>query len=149
MPPIPPLARLGRWSHAHRLSVILGWAVIAVALGFFAPRLESALSGAMWEVNGSDSLAARQIIERDFGGYSSQSAVVVLHSDSLTTQSPAFQEKIAGATALLATRTELSPAVAQPSADGHSVMLQAGTLVDPTTSGTRRGRPRGARGQAG
>jgi putative drug exporter of the RND superfamily len=128
-----PLARLGRWSHGHRLTVILSWAVLAVGLGFFAPRLESALSGAMWEVNGSDSLAARQVIEQDFGGYSSQSLVVVLQSDSLSVDTPAFQQRVAQATALLATRSELSPALApQVSPDGHAVMLQAGALVDPT-----------------
>ena len=130
-----PLARLGRWSHGHRLTVILSWAVLAVGLGFFAPRLESALSGAMWEVNGSDSLAARQVIERDFGGYSSQSLVVVLQSDSLSVDTPAFQQRVAQAKTLLAGRPELSPALApQVSPDGHAVMLQAGALVDPTSA---------------
>src|SRR6056297_2934779 len=44
----PPLARLGRWSHNHRKIVIIAWAVLAIGLGVFAPRLEHALSGAMW-----------------------------------------------------------------------------------------------------
>ena len=131
--PSAPLARLGRWSHSHRLPVILSWAIAAIALGSFAPRLESALSGAMWEVNGSDSLAARRVIEQDFGGYSSQSLVVVLQSDTLPADSPVFQQRVAGATALLAARAELSPALApQVSPDGHAVMLQTGALVDPT-----------------
>ena len=49
----PPLARLGRWAHSNRKFVIITWAVLAIGLGVFAPRLEHALSGALWVVNGS------------------------------------------------------------------------------------------------
>jgi RND superfamily putative drug exporter len=74
----PPLARLGRWAHAHRKFVIIAWAALALGLGVFAPRLEHSLSGAMWEVNGSESLAARDVIDEQFGGLSPQWEVVVL-----------------------------------------------------------------------
>ena len=130
-----PLAALGRAANRHRLAFIVAWAVVAVSFGVFAPRLEKALSGAMWEVNGSDSLAARKVIEQQFGGFSSQSAVIVLHSDTLTASDPAFQSKIDAATAIFAGEASLSPAAPpQVSQDGHSVMLQAGSLVDPTQS---------------
>ncbi|MCE7929505.1 MAG: MMPL family transporter [Chloroflexi bacterium CFX7] len=130
-----PLARLGRWSHSHRWTVVIAWAVFAVALGYFAPRLDHALSGAMWEVKGSDSLAAREIVEEKFGGFSSQSAAVVLHSDSLQAGDPAFQERLAAVTAVFASEEALGQ-VAPPmvSADGRTVMLQAATLVNPTES---------------
>ncbi|WP_322796612.1 hypothetical protein [Tepidiforma sp.] len=94
---------------AHRWPVIAAWVVLAGALGVFAPRLEHALSGAMWEVNGSDSLAARQVIEREFGGLSSQSAVVVSWSDSATVDDAAFAEKVASAQAVLAAEPALGP----------------------------------------
>ena len=130
-----PLAAVGRWSHGHRRVVIGLWAFFAVALGVFAPRLESALSGAMWEVNGSDSLAARALIEQNFGGFSSQSAVAVIHSDTFTIDSPEFQAKLAAATAVFSAESSLTPAAPpQPSPDGHTVMLQAGSRVDPTES---------------
>ncbi|MCC7363867.1 MAG: MMPL family transporter [Dehalococcoidia bacterium] len=130
-----PLAALGRWSHANRLAVIAVWAVLTVGLGVFAPKLEHALSGAMWEVNNSDSLEARQVLEREFGGFSSQSAVAVFHSETLTYDQPAYQELIAEATAILAAEEALSPAAPpQPSPDGRTVMLQAGSLVNPTES---------------
>ncbi len=127
-----PLARLGRWAHGHRRTVIIAWAVMAMGLGVFAPKLEHALSGAMWEVNGSDSLAARQVIDREFGGMSSQSAAVVLQSATLPASDPAFQERIAAAKAVLATEPAFGPAVEQPGPDGRTVMLQAGALVNPT-----------------
>jgi RND superfamily putative drug exporter len=74
------LGKIGRWARAHRRLMIAAWAVLTVSLGVFAPSAEHALSGAMWEVDGSESLRAREIIDDQFGGMSSQSAVVVLHS---------------------------------------------------------------------
>ena len=90
-----PLASLGHAAHSHRWFVIAAWAIFAVALGIFAPRLEHALSGAMWEVNGSESLEARDIIDEQFGGLSSQSLVVVVQAANGDVQSPAAQEAIA------------------------------------------------------
>ena len=127
-----PLGRLGKWANGHRLAVIVTWALFAGALGVFAPKLEHALSGAMWEVNGSDSLAAREIIDEQFGGMSSQSAAVVLSSETLTVDDPAFQERIAAATEAIASEPAFGPAVQQLGPDGHTVMLQAGALVNPT-----------------
>ncbi len=128
-----PLSRLGRWAHQSRRSVIATWIVLAVGLGMFAPSLEHALSGAMWEVNGSDSLAARDIIDEQFGGLSSQSAVIVIHSDSLSIDAPEFQQAIADANAVLATEAAFGdPLPARPGADGQTVMIQAGAMVDPT-----------------
>lgn len=128
-----PLARLGRWSHRSRRKVMATWIVLAIGLGVFAPSLEHALSGAMWEVNGSDSLAAREIVDEQFGGLSSQSAVIVVHSDSLTVDAPEFQQAIADANAVLDSESAFGPAMpAQPGMDGRTVMIQAGALVDPT-----------------
>ncbi|MGK2965138.1 MAG: MMPL family transporter [Tepidiformaceae bacterium] len=131
----PPLARIGRWAHAHRVSVIAVWALLALGLGIFAPQLEHALSGAMWEVNDSDSLEARQVLEEEFGGFSSQSAVTVFHSDTLTADDPAYQDLIRQATSIFASEEALSPAAPpQVAPDGSTVMLQAGSLVNPTES---------------
>ena len=128
-----PLARLGRWAHRRRKLVLATWAIVVVALGVFAPRLEHALSGAMWEVQGSDSLAAREVIDEQFGGLSSQSAAVVVHSETVTVDDPLFQAAIAEANAVLASEPAFGPAMpAQPGMDGRTAMIQAGALVDPT-----------------
>ena len=128
-----PLARLGRWAHANRKRVIIAWAVLAIGLGVFAPRLEHALSGAMWEVNGSESLAARELIDEQFGGLSSQSAVVVVHSDSLAIDDPAFQQVIAEVGEIIDAEEGFGqPMPPMPGMDGQTVMIQAGANVDPT-----------------
>jgi RND superfamily putative drug exporter len=129
----PPLARLGRWAHAHRKFVIIAWAVLAIGLGVFAPKLEHALSGAMWEVNGSESLAARDVIDEQFGGLSSQSAVVVVQSQSTPIDDPAFQQVVAEVNALISAEEGFGqPTPPQPGMDGQTVMIQAGANVDPT-----------------
>jgi RND superfamily putative drug exporter len=43
-----PIGRLGYWMAGHVRFVVIAWVVLAVALGFFAPRAEHALSGAGW-----------------------------------------------------------------------------------------------------
>ena len=36
------MARLGAWTATHLRAVLVGWAVVIVAFGFFAPRVQSA-----------------------------------------------------------------------------------------------------------
>ena len=113
--------------------MVITWAVLAIGLGVFAPRLEHALSGAMWEVNGSESPAARDVIDAQFGGLSSQSAVVVIQSESTSVDDPAFQQLIADVNALIDTEAGFGqPMPTQSGMDGRTVMIQAGANVDPT-----------------
>ncbi len=58
--------------------------------GRLHPRVETALSGAGWQANGSQSVKARDIIQQKFGGQSSEAIMVVLHSPTLTATDPAF-----------------------------------------------------------
>lgn len=57
-----PIGRLGRYTATHVRQVVIAWVLIAVVLGAFAPRVETALSGAGWEATGSQSVAS---ISRD------------------------------------------------------------------------------------
>ena len=72
-------------------SIALAWGVVAVVLAIFAPSVETALSGAGWQANGSESVSARSLIEQNFAGLSSSAPMVVLHSPSLSAESPAFR----------------------------------------------------------
>ena len=126
-----PLGRLGRWTATHFKIVALGWAVVALGLGFFAPKVEHALSGAGWEATGSESLQVRETVDREFGGQSSSALMVVLHSATETTADPAFKAAIAGAQRTLAADPRVTDVIApQPgrsiSQDGHTAVVQAG-----------------------
>jgi RND superfamily putative drug exporter len=52
MPAYGPIGRLGRYTATHVRLVAAVWIAIAAGLGFFAPRVETALSGAGWEATG-------------------------------------------------------------------------------------------------
>ena len=88
MSQIGPIGRLGRWTATHFRAVLAAWLVIALGLGFLAPRVEKALSGAGWEASGSQSVQARQLIDKNFKGLSSYGLMVVVHS-SLSRNDPA------------------------------------------------------------
>jgi putative drug exporter of the RND superfamily len=128
---VGPLGRLGRYTAIHFRAVLVGWLVIAVGLGFLAPKVESALSGAGWETTGSQSVQARQLIDTHFRGLSSYGLMTVIHSPTHTTSDPAFKRTIARVEYALradrAIRTIVPPfSGASISRDGHTAVVQAG-----------------------
>jgi RND superfamily putative drug exporter len=126
-----PIGRLGRWTATHFRAVAVGWAIVAIGLGVFAPRVEHALSGAGWEATGSESLEVREVVDREFGGLSSSALLVVVHSDEQTVTSPHFEAALARAQQILAADERVTevvpPEPAQSiSRDGHTAVVQAG-----------------------
>jgi putative drug exporter of the RND superfamily len=129
--PYGPIGRLGRWTATHFKAVALVWAVIALSLGAFAPKVEHALSGAGWEATGSESLKVRETVDREFGGLSSSALMVVVHSEDKTAGDPAFTAVVAHAQRILAAdarvTTVVPPRPGQSiSRDGHTAVVQAG-----------------------
>ncbi|MCB0868697.1 MAG: MMPL family transporter, partial [Solirubrobacterales bacterium] len=111
------------------------WVAIALGLGFFAPKAEHALSGAGWEATGSESLEARQLIDEEFGGMSSSALMVVVHSDESAFGSPAFNQTVERAAAVLkesgdVSRVQLPTERSWVSRDGHTAVIQAGAATD-------------------
>jgi RND superfamily putative drug exporter len=130
-PSYGPVGRLGRWTATHFKLVAIAWAVIAIGLGVFAPRVEHALSGAGWEATGSESVQVRETVDREFGGLSSSALMVVVHSDEKTASDPAFKAVVAGAQDVLAADARVTDVIPpQPgqsiSRDGHTAIVQAG-----------------------
>lgn len=76
-PTLGALGRLGRFTAAHARGVVRAWIVLAIALGALAPGVKHALSGAGWEATGSESVAAREQIDRAFGGQGSYDVAVL------------------------------------------------------------------------
>ncbi len=137
MPKIGPIGRLGRWSATHVKWVVAAWVIVALGLGFLAPRVESALSGAGWEDTGSQSVQARQLIQDNFGGNSSNALMVVVHSSDQTVASQAMKATIAKASATLAADGAISQVVPPMpgqtiSRDGHTAIIMGGAAANST-----------------
>ncbi|MGI9155557.1 MAG: hypothetical protein ACR2FG_02820 [Marmoricola sp.] len=96
-----PLGRLGVWvtDHARLTSVV--WLLVIVGLGAFAPRVETELSGAGWQANGSDSVTARELAQEHFRGNASTAIQVVVHSTDGPVTEGAGKQTLARATAIL------------------------------------------------
>ncbi len=134
---VGPIGRLGGWAADHARMVAIAWAIVTVALAVFAPKVETALSGAGWQANGSESVQARALIEQHFRGLSSSAPVVVVHSPTLTVGSPAFQGTVARAERILRSDPRISTVVpprpgVSISRDRHTVLVVAGARRDPT-----------------
>jgi len=132
---VGPIGRLGRYTATHFRRVLVAWAIVALPLAVLAPNVETALSGAGWETTGSQSVAARNLINNSFGGLGSYGLIAVVHSPSATVGDPAFDSTI--------TRVKrafrASPAVATVvpprqgvsiSSDRHTAVVQAGAAKD-------------------
>ena len=131
-----PLGRLGVWVTDHARLTTVVWILLIVGLGAFAPKVESQLSGAGWQADGSESVAARQLAQDHFGGNASSAIQVVVHSTDGPVTSGAGKEVLAKATAMLKADSRIADVIApQPGAtlsqDGKTAVLLAGAGADP------------------
>jgi len=128
---VGPIGRLGRYTATHFRVVLVGWLVVALGLGSFAPKVETALSGAGWETSGSQSVQARQLIDKNFHGLSSYALMTVIYSPTRTINDPTFKSTVRKVEATLhadkAVRSVVPPAAGVAvSRDGHTAIVQAG-----------------------
>ena len=121
-------ARLGAWTGSHLRAVILIWLVVLAGFGVFAPKVESVLAGAGWQDSTSQSVQARQIIERDLAGLGSSALqVVVVDRGARIAGDPSAQAVIARVEAMLRASKDVSAVV--PPAPGSSVSADGRTAV--------------------
>ena len=140
---VGPIGRLGRWTATHFRAVLGAWLVIAVVLGFFAPKVETALSGAGWEASGSQSAQARKLVEKDFAGLGGYGLTAVVYSPRETVADPGFKAVVARVEATLrassAVRTVVAPTAGLSiSRDGHTATCRAARPRTPTKWWRRR-----------
>jgi RND superfamily putative drug exporter len=131
-----PIGRLGHWTATHFRAVAVVWVVIAVAFGIFAPKVEHALSGAGWEATGSESVQARELIDKHFQGLGSYGLMVVVHSPDKTVADAAFQHAVADVQRTLKADGSVTTVVPPKpgstiSRDGHTAVVQAGAGRSP------------------
>jgi len=131
------MARLGTWTATHLRSVLVAWALVIVAFGLLAPKVQSSLAGAGWQDSTSQSVAARSVIQRDFSGLGSSALqVVIVDHRSAISSDPAAQAVMVKVTGLLRSDRRVSTVLGpQPgvslSADGRIGVVTAGAAADP------------------
>jgi putative drug exporter of the RND superfamily len=136
MTELGPIGRLGRFAAARRGWIFATWALIAVGLGVLAPRVETALSGAGWQANGSESVRVREQVDRAFAGNGAYALQVAIHSDRLTAGSAPFRATVRRSERILAADPAVT-GVTPPrpglsiSRDGHTAVIRAGAARDP------------------
>ena len=130
-----PLGRLGVWvtDHARLTSVV--WLLVIVGLGVFAPKVESQLSGAGWQADGSESVAVRQLAQNHFGGNASSAIQVVVHAEQGTLNDPAGRQVLREVTDRLRAEPRIADVIApQPGAslskDGTTAVVLGGAGAD-------------------
>jgi RND superfamily putative drug exporter len=129
-----PIGRVGRHAATHRRQVFVAWAIVAVGLGLLAPRVESALSGAGWQANGSESVRVREQLDRSFGGTGAYAIQVAVHSQQRTAADPAFRRTVARVATVLAANPSVGRVVrpsggSSISRDGHTAIV-VGTAAE-------------------
>src|SRR3954471_15779681 len=131
---VGPIGRLGRLAADHVRAVLVVWGVAAVTLAAFAPKVETALSGAGWEDSGSESVEARALIQKNFAGLSSAALTVVVHSASATAASPAFAQTLRRVERVLAADKRVVGVHDRTttSTDGHTAVVTAGARGNTT-----------------
>ena len=132
---VGPIGRLGRYTATHFRVVLVSWMVVAIGLGLFAPRVETALSGAGWETTGSQSVQARNLINKHFRGLSSYGLMAVMYSPTQTVDDPVFKRVVARVERTLRSDHAVSSVVAPApgvsiSQDGHTAIVQAGAALN-------------------
>jgi RND superfamily putative drug exporter len=134
-PQLGALGRLGRWTAGHVRIVVAAWVVIAVGLGVLAPRVETALSGAGWEATGSESVQARQSIDRGFGGSGTYGLTVVVHAPDRIVSDPVFARVLRR----VQDKLKRDPAVATVPAARAGVSISADRRAAVIHAGAARG----------
>jgi RND superfamily putative drug exporter len=135
-------ARLGGWSARHKKSVLLGWFVfvaLAIMVSSFVPANKLTKADQFTGESGR----AEKTLESNFPKPASE--LVLIHSDTLTTDDPAFKRGITGMTASFA-KLPLVEHLQAPgyrssaglvSKDRHSAMIQFDIRGDADTASDR------------
>ncbi len=130
-----PLGRLGLWVTDHARLVTIVWLLAIVGLGAFAPQVEHNLSGAGWQADGSESVAARELARDHFGGNDSSAIQVVVRSTDGPVTDGEGAKVLAEVTRILEAEPRIAEVIAPTpgatiSQDGSTAIVLAGAGAD-------------------
>ncbi|GCD97841.1 MMPL family transporter [Embleya hyalina] len=129
-----PLGRLGVLAAGRLRLVAVLWLALVAGLGAFAPQVTSALAGAGWQANGSESVQVRDLAQAHFGGNASSALQVVVAADR-PVDDPSVRAVVDRATALLRADSRIAEVVppqngVTTSPDGRTAIVLAGARAD-------------------
>jgi putative drug exporter of the RND superfamily len=130
-----PLGQLGIWVTDHAKLVTGVWLLLIIGLGAFAPQVEHNLSGAGWQADGSESVAARELAREHFGGNASSAIQVVVQSSDGPVTEGEGAKVLADVTRMLQDEHRIADVVAPMagatlSQDGSTAIVLAGAGAD-------------------
>jgi len=137
-PAVGVLGRLGVGCARHFRIVLIGWLLLLIGLGAFAPQAETSLAGAGWHASGSESVRARDLVDRQFAGLSSSALQVVIQTDDPRQEGDrvaAVSQKVSELLSSDSRIRDVVPAQAgvSISADGRTAVIRAGAATDSNT----------------
>ncbi len=111
------------------------WLLLIIGLGAFAPQVEHNLSGAGWQADGSESVAASGLAREHFGGNASSAIQVVVQSSDGPVTEGEGAKVLAEVTQMLQDEHRITDVVAPlPGAtfsqDGSTAIVLAGAGAD-------------------
>ena len=92
-----PAGRWSRWGtlmHRRRWTVVVAWLLVIAWSAPFLGKLTDNLTSGGFEVPESQSLQVAELKKTDLPGEHVRTSVLVLHSDSLTVDDPAYSEAL-------------------------------------------------------
>jgi RND superfamily putative drug exporter len=92
---VDPFVALATFVVRFRWAVVAVWLVVLIGAGaFLAPRVPRALQGGGFQVPGSESTRAAEIIDREFDAANRNTLVIVFRSDTFTVDTPPFRNAV-------------------------------------------------------
>ena len=140
------MTALALWCTRHRLSVVLAWALLLLGLGAGFLAKGSAYSSS-FELSGTDSAQAQQLLDEAFPGQSGDTATLVWHVDSGTVRASSVEKSIDSALSAISRQGSVSEVVSpyteavevggssvesalqSPAEDGEAVGIAAAAIV--------------------
>ena len=135
------LARWGRVCARRSWLIIVMWVLIVAGSAFLYPKFVEQQTAATFDVPGSESDRAEQLLANEFPQLGDEQDVVVFRSDELTVGNPAYQREISDDLSRLEDRSEVkrvtpptgSGGTGMVSEDGHTAVASV-TLTGNETS---------------
>lgn len=131
---LPVFYRMGYFISGHPWKFIAGAVLLLVVAGLLIPQFLKSMTIAGFQVTGSESQKAAELLEQRFARPFNEQDLVVFHSDSLTVKDPAYRQvieqttgKIKSYAGVVAVIGPLDPeAQQQVSADGKAAFALVG-----------------------